>query len=319
MRTLQRWERAPEREDQRAGPLTPSPKQLTESERARVIEVATSVKYRDLPPAQIVPRLADEGIYLASESSFYRILKAESLLNHRSRSKPRRNLKPVFAVATAPNRVWSWDITYLKSPIRGQYYFLYVIMDVFSRMIVGSEVYKAESADFASALISDAAKRHRVAQTNLILHSDNGGPMKGATMLSTLQRIGVVPSFSRPKVSDDNPFSESLFKTLKYRPSYPDGAFKDIADARAWVEKFVRWYNDDHHHSEINYVTPRSKHEGKDLSILKARVEIYESAKSKNPARWSKNTRKWNAVTEVYLNPTKQMRDEIKNASETAA
>lgn len=319
VRTLQRWEKDPDKKDQRAGPLTPSSKQLTEIERAQVISVATSVKYRDLPPAQIVPRLADEGIYLASESSFYRILKAESLLSHRSRAKPKRNLKPVAAVATAPNEVWSWDITYLKSPIRGQYYFLYMIMDVFSRMIVGSEVYKVESADFASALINDAAKRHRIAQTNLILHSDNGGPMKGATMLSTLQRLGVVPSFSRPKVSDDNPFSESLFKTLKYRPSYPDGSFKDIAEARAWVEKFVRWYNEDHRHSEINYVTPQSKHEGKDVDILNARVKIYERAKTRNPDRWSQNTRNWNPVTEVYLNPTKQMREEMKGASEIAA
>jgi putative transposase len=319
LRTLQRWERDPNKADQRAGPLSKSPKQLSEGERQRVIEVATSVKYRDLPPAQIVPRLADEGIYLASESSFYRILKAESLLAHRSRAKPKRNLKPVAAIATGPNKVWSWDITYLKSPIRGQYYFLYMIMDVFSRMIVGSEVYKIESADFASALISDAASRHQIMQTNLILHSDNGGPMKGATMLSTLQKLGVVPSFSRPKVSDDNPFSESLFKTLKYRPSYPDGAFKDISEARSWVEKFVCWYNEDHRHSEINYVTPRSKHIGQDFDILKARKLIYESAKLKHPDRWSKNTRNWDPVTEVYLNPTKQMRDELKRSPEKAA
>jgi putative transposase len=319
VRTLQRWEKDPDRKDQRAGPLTRSSKQLTESERDQVIEVATSIKYRDLPPAQIVPRLADEGIYIASESSFYRILKAESLLSHRSRAKPKRHLKPVAAIATAPNKVWSWDITYLKSPIRGQYYFLYMIMDVFSRMIVGSEVYKVESADFASALINDAAKQQRIAQTNLILHSDNGGPMKGATMLSTLQRLGVVPSFSRPKVSDDNPFSESLFKTLKYRPSYPDGAFRDLTEARTWVEKFVRWYNEDHRHSEINYVTPQSKHEGKDVGILKARSTTYEIAKAKHPARWSKNTRNWSPVSEVYLNPTKQMREDMKVASETAA
>jgi putative transposase len=319
VRTLQRWEKDPEKCDSRKGPLTPSPKQLTLDERAQVIAVATSVTYRDLPPAQIVPRLADLGIYLASESSFYRILKAESLLAHRSNAKPRMHLKPVAAIAVSPNKVWSWDITYLKSPVRGQYFFLYMIMDVFSRMIVGAEVYLVESADYASALIADAAKRHLIEQWQLILHSDNGGPMKGATMLATLQKLGVVPSFSRPKVSDDNPFSESLFKTLKYRPSYPDGAFQDISEARLWVERFVSWYNTEHRHSEINYVTPASKHEGKDVGVLSARDQVYSAAKAKNPTRWSKSTRNWKPITEVYLNPTKQMREAVKGASDPAA
>ena len=319
VRTLQRWEKEPEKSDQRAGPLTPSAKSLTKRERAQVIAVATSVTYRDLPPSQIVPLLADKGIYLASESSFYRILKAESLLTPRSNAKPKTHLKPVAAVATAPNKVWSWDITYLKSPIRGQYFFLYMTMDVFSRMIVGAEVYLVESADYASSLIADAAKRHQIEEWQLILHSDNGGPMKGATMLATLQRLGVVPSFSRPKVSDDNPFSESLFKTLKYRPSYPDGAFKDLNEARAWVDRFVAWYNTEHRHSEINFVTPQSKHDGKDVAILTARDQVYSEAKAKNPTRWSTSTRNWKPITEVYLNPTKQMREAIKGALEPAA
>ena len=143
--------------------------------------------------------------------------------------------------------------------------------------------------------------------------------MKGATMLATLQRLGVVPSFSRPKVSDDNPFSESLFKTLKYRPSYPNGAFKDLREARAWVERFVTWYNTEHRHSEINYVTPASRHDGKDIGILSARHRVYAEAKARNPARWSTKTRNWQPVTEVYLNPTKQMREAIKGASNPAA
>jgi transposase InsO family protein len=319
VRTLQRWEKDPEKSDARKGPTLPSARQLTQSERAQVIAVATSITYRDLPPAQIVPRLADLGIYLASESSFYRILKSESLLQHRSNSKPKTQLRPIAAIATGPNKVWSWDITYLKSPIRGQYFFLYMIMDIFSRMVVGAEVYLVESADYASALIADAAKRHAIEQDQLVLHSDNGGPMKGATMLATLQRLGVVPSFSRPKVSDDNPFSESLFKTLKYRPSYPDGAFKDLNEARAWVERFITWYNLEHRHSEIGYVTPASKHEGQDVGILSARNQVYAEAKAKNPSRWSKQTRNWSPITEVYLNPTKQMREATEGASEPAA
>lgn len=319
VRTLQRWEKYPDQADLRRGPLTASLKQLTGDERERVILVANSVEYRDLPPSQIVPKLADKGIYLASESTFYRILKKEAFSAHRMNSRPRTYLRPVAVIATAPNKVWSWDITYLKSPIRGQYFYLYMIMDVFSRMIVGSEVYLCESAEYASALIADTTRRHDVKEDQLTLHSDNGGPMKGATMLATLQHLGVVPSFSRPKVSDDNPFSESLFKTLKYRPSYPDGAFAGIKEARTWVERFVAWYNNDHQHSEISFVTPASKHRGEDLSILLKRSHLYEQAKTKNPLRWSKEVRKWNQITEVLLNPTKEMREAKRNAAETAA
>jgi putative transposase len=319
VRTLQRWEKDPDQGDRRMGPLTASAKQLSCAERANVIAVANSVEYRDLPPSQIVPKLADKGIYIASESTFYRILKQEELSTHRLNTKPRNYFRPVAVVATAPNTVWSWDITYLKSPIRGQYFFLYLVMDVFSRMIVGSEVYSCESAEYASALIADTARRHGVKRDQLTLHSDNGGPMKGATMLATLQSLGVVPSFSRPKVSDDNPFSESLFKTLKYRPSYPDGAFASIEEARTWVERFVNWYNHDHQHSEISFVTPASRHSGKDLSILLRRRSLYEEAKTKNPLRWSKGIRKWDQITEVLLNPTKAMRDAKKILAEKAA
>lgn len=318
VRTLQRWEKDRDRGDQRQGPLNTSTA-LTEAERAEVIAVATSVEYRNLPPSQIVPKLADKGIYLASESSFYRILKKENLSAYRLNTKPKSFLRPLAVVATAPNKVWSWDITYLKSPVRGQYFFLYMIMDIFSRMIVGSEVYACESAEYASALIAEATSRHHVKQNQLVLHSDNGGPMKGVTMLATLQKLGVVPSFSRPKVSDDNPFSESLFKTLKYRPSYPGGAFESIAEARRWVERFVSWYNHDHQHSEISYVTPASKHSGKDLAILEKRKTIYEKARAKNPRRWSTTTRKWNEVTEVHLNPTKETRQAMQNPAKPAA
>lgn len=319
MRTLQRWEKDPELGDGRRGPSTASPKQLTEAERQQVIEIANSLEYRDMPPSQIVPKLADKGIYVASESSFYRILKKAALTTYRLNTRPRTYLRPVAVIATAPNKVWSWDITYLKSPVRGQYFFLYMVMDVFSRMIVGSEVYVCESSDYSSALIVDAARRHKVERNQLTLHSDNGGPMKGATMLATLQRLGVVPSFSRPKVSDDNPFSESLFKTLKYRPSYPDGAFASIAEARVWVERFVAWYNFEHQHSEISFVTPSSKHNGEDLVVLQKRRLLYENARIKNPLRWTKEVRKWNQITEVLLNPTKEMRQNKQNETKPAA
>lgn len=319
LRTLQRWEKEPDLGDQRQGPISVPMKQLSSEERDRVISIATSVEYRDLPPSQIVPKLADKGIYIASESTFYRILKQEEFNAHRLNTRPKTYLRPVAVIANEPNQVWSWDITYLKSPIRGQYFFLYLIMDVFSRMIVGHEIYLQESAEYSSALIADTARRHNVKQGQLTLHADNGSPMKGATMLATLQKLGVVPSFSRPKVSDDNPFSESLFKTLKYRPSYPDGSFASLESARQWVERFVQWYNHDHQHSEISFVTPASKHAGSDLEILLNRSRIYEEARSKNPLRWSKETRKWNRVTEVALNPTKEMRQTKQNSISTAA
>lgn len=319
VRTLQRWEKEPDQCDQRRGPTSMSLKQLTEEERFSIIEIANSTEYRNLPPSQIVPKLADLGIYLASESSFYRILKQENLDAHRLNTKPRTHLRPAAMMATSPNQVWSWDITYLKSPIRGQYFFLYMIMDIFSRMIVGSEVYVCESSEYAAVMIAEATRRHQVRQDQLVLHSDNGGPMKGATMLATLQKLGVVPSFSRPKVSDDNPFSESLFKTLKYRPSYPDGAFASLIEAREWVDRFVAWYNFEHQHSEISFVTPASKHRGEDVEILRQRIQIYEEARAKNPLRWSKNIRKWNQITEVHLNPTKEIRQAMQTAAKPAA
>ena len=319
VRTLQRWENDSDQGDRRRGPTNGSASQLTEEERLSILNVSNSLEYRNLPPSQIVPKLADEGIYLASESSFYRILKAAGLDAHRLNTKPRTHCKPLAVIATAPNKVWSWDITYLKSPIRGQYFFLYMIMDVFSRKIVGSEVYWCESAEYASLLMADTAKKYGVEPGDLTLHSDNGGPMKGATMLATLQKLGIVPSFSRPKVSDDNPFSESLFKTLKYRPSFPDGAFASIEEARLWVERFVAWYNNEHLHSEISFVTPASKHLNEDFEILQRRTQIYLEARGKNPLRWSGNIRKWDRITEVYLNPTKEMREAKQNVAKLAA
>ena len=194
----------------------------------------------------------------------------------------------------------------MKSPVKGLYYYLYLIEDIFSRMIVGWSVEEVESSTHAANLIQSACFEHRINRNQITLHSDNGGPMKGATMLATLQNLGVIPSFSRPSVSDDNPYSESLFKTLKYRPSYPDGAFASITEAREWVSHFVKWYNTEHLHSGIKFVTPASRHKGEDQNILNKRVEVYKIAKQKNPLRWSKQTRNWSRIIEVHLNPKKE-------------
>jgi putative transposase len=305
LRTLERWEKAPEKGDQRRGPDTQCAHALSGQEKQAIVKVSSCPEYRDLSPWQMVARLADGGRYLGSESSFYRVLKQNDLLSHRQRSKPRSHSRPKDLVARAPNQVWSWDITYLNSPIRGAYYYLYLVEDIFSRMIVGWRIEAVESADHAGRLIDRICREQGIAKGQLRLHSDNGAPMKGATLLATLERLGVVPSFSRPSVSDDNPYSESLFKTLKYRPSYPDSAFSSIDEAREWVSRFVQWYNTEHLHSAIRFVTPSSRHLGLDRAILAKRTVVYEKAKQLNPLRWSGPTRNWSAITEVLLNPKK--------------
>ena len=261
-----------------------------------------------MPPCQIVPALADEGTYIASESTMYRILREEKMLNHRGRSqKPGKHGKPTSYEATAPNQVWTWDITYLAGGVKGLFYYLYLIVDLFSRDIVGWEVWEEESADHASELIQKTClAQHRLTTAPLVLHSDNGSPMKGATMLETLYALGITPSNSRPRVSNDNPYSESLFKTLKYRPNYQPKGFGSLEDAREWCRGFVDWYRHEHHHSGIQFLTPAERHAGKSEEILAGRHKVYEAAKSIHPERWNgRNTRDWSNIERVYLNPDK--------------
>ncbi len=306
LRTLERWEKAPDQGDQRRGPDTVCAHALSAAEQQAIVAVCNTSAYRDLSPWQIVAQLADQGCYLGSQSSFYRVLKQNDQLSHRQNSKPHVHHRPKDLTARNPNEVWSWDITYLNSPIRGAYYYLYLVEDIFSRMIVGWAVQEQQSAEHSAQLIDWACQEHGIARGQLTLHADNGAPVKGATLLATLERLGVAPSFSRPRVSDDNPYSESLFKTLKYRPSYPDSAFSGIEQAREWVSRFVKWYNTEHLHSAIRFVTPRSRHLGLDKAILQKRSAVYEQAKHKHPRRWSGSTRNWSPIAEVYLNPKKE-------------
>jgi len=278
---------------------------LSEQERKKVLKVANSPEYRDLSPNQIVPKLADMGIYLASESTFYRILRDEKLINHREPSKPASSPRPKEHVATGPCQVWSWDITYLKTDVKGIFLYLYMIMDVWSRKIVAANVFEEECMEHSSILFAQACMRHGVKKDQLVLHSDNGGPMKGSTMLATLHTLGVIPSFSRPKVSNDNPFSESLFRTMKYRPEYPSKPFSSIEGAQLWVDGFVHWYNSEHLHSSIRFVTPDDRHYGREDQMLSERHRIYEEAKKRMPNRWSGLTRNWKPVKIVWLNPEK--------------
>jgi transposase InsO family protein len=306
-RTLQRWQTGEVvQSDQRPLRNYQPPHKLTEIERAKVLAVANSDEFGHLPPSQIVPRLADQGSYLASESTFYRILEAENQLAHRRSERPSQpRTKPRAICTTAPNQLYSWDITYLPSAIRGQFFYLYLFMDIFSRKIVGWQVYAEESSALAGELLRDLCYREGIQSNQLILHSDNGSPMKGATMLSTLQQLGVMPSLSRPSVSNDNPYSESLFKTLKYRPKYPLKPFAKVTDARDWVAGLVDWYNNEHRHSAIQFVTPTQRHEGLDKDLLVKRKTVYEAARDRNPKRWTGNTRNWESIQAVHLNPDK--------------
>lgn len=303
-RTVQRWREQPDGgDDQRRGPLTPPANKLTEAERDEVVRVATAPEHRNLSPKQIIPKLADQGTYIGSESTFYRILEERGLLAPRGAAKPRTVSRPDELLTTGPNQTWSWDITYLPGPVKGTFFYLYMFIDVWSRRIMKAVVHEAESAEAAAKMFAEACVEHGIAAEQLVLHSDNGGPMKGATMLATMQSLGVVPSFSRPSVSNDNPFSEALFRTLKYVPSYPRKPFDSVDAAWAWVERFVAWYNHEHRHSGIGFVTPNARHRGFDIDVLEARREVYEAARAKNPERWSRNTRAWDAPALVALNP----------------
>lgn len=317
-RTIQRWSQVENDDDRRHGPLTVPANKLTAAERQEVLSVANAPNYRELSPKQIVPRLADDGRYVASESTFYRILRQEKQLAHRERCRPATHSRPREKVATGPCQVWSWDITYLRSTITGRFFYLYMILDVWSRKIIAATVFSKECGQNSALLFVEAFHRHGVDPKGLVLHSDNGAPMKGSTMLATLQRLGVVPSFSRPGVSNDNPFSESLFRTLKYRPEYPSRPFASEYEAQRWVDAFVRWYNTEHLHSEIRFLTPDDRHYGREEAKLNKRREVYEQARHKNPGRWSRQTRNWEPIATVRLNPERKRPSEEDLCSKAA-
>jgi putative transposase len=305
LRALERWRLQGVGDDRRYGPKRPPPNRLTDRERQQVLATVNAPAYRDLSPKQIVPRLADVGQYIASESTMYRILREEDLLAHRGRAKAPEPRPIQEHVAAAPNQVWSWDITYLRTTVKGRFYFLYLLMDIYSRRIMGWAVHEEEASELAAQLMRATCAENALDPKGIVLHSDNGGPMRGSTMLATLQWLGVIPSFSRPRVSNDNPFSEALFRTLKYRPEYPCTTFDTLEQARAWVARFVRWYNTEHHHSALRFVTPDDRHFGREEAILARRRRVYEQARRRRPERWSGELRNWTPVGAVYLNPQK--------------
>jgi putative transposase len=269
IRTYERWKSSDSLDDKRQFVKKNPANKLSLMERQKIISLVNSPLYSDLPPCKIVPMLADQGLYLASESSFYRILREEELLGHRGRSNPRVYHKPRALVAIEANQVWSWDISYLKTHIAGIYFYLYVIVDIYSRKIVGWTVQPHENSEHAAALMTQACLDEDISSHQIVLHSDNGSPMKGATLLATLENLGVASSFSRPAVSNDNPFSEALFKTVKYHAIFPTDGFSCLLKARIWLEGFVNWYNKEHLHSRLKFITPEQRHLGLELKFLK--------------------------------------------------
>ena len=288
---------------------------LSDDERRQIIAVANSAEFASSPPSQIVPTLVDRGEYLASESTIYRILKAEKQQHHRGRAKKPSKRVVTSHCATEANRLWAWDITWLPTGVRGLYFYWYMVLDVYSRKIVGHEAHVAESAELAALLLRKTSLAEGLAGREVVLHSDNGSSMKGATMLATLEKLGIMPSFSRPRVSNDNAYAEALFRTCKYRPNYPSTPFESVADAREWTQQFVQWYNHQHKHSGLKFVTPAQRHDGQATAILQRREQVYAQAKERRPERWSGATRDWKLKDEVWLNPERESPEILKQAA----
>jgi putative transposase len=309
VRTLQRWKahQGLVSGDGRPDAMRPIPAHaLTPEERQQILHVANEPRFADMPAARIVPALADEGVYVASESSFQRVLREHGQTRHRGRAQaPRKSRPPTTHVASAPRQLWCWDMTFLPASVIGRWFYLYLILDVYSRKIVGFEVHDSDDADHAAHLLKRTALAEGIHAmlTKPVLHGDNGSTLKATTVLAMLQWLGVKPSYSRPRVSDDNAYVESLFRTAKYRPEFPDKGFADLAHARAWAAEFVHWYNHEHLHSGIRYVSPGQRHAGNDTAILAARHELYLQARERNPRRWSGATRNWTPIGAVTLNP----------------
>jgi len=309
VRTLQRWkaQQGLDAGDGRPQALRPVPcHALSPAERAALLAVANQTRFASVPPARIVPMLADEGIYLGSESSMARVLKAHGQNARRGRAKAPKAVRPPSThIATAPGQVWCWDMSYLPAVVSGRWFHLYLILDLYSRKIVGAEVHESDDANHAVHLVRRTALAEGIAAftDKPVLHGDNGSTLKATTVLAMLNWLGVKPSYSRPRVSDDNAYAEALFRTAKYRPEFPAKGFASLDEARAWAAQFVHWYNHDHRHSGIQYVSPAQRHSGEDHAILDARHALYQQARQKNPARWSGQTRNWSPVAAVTLNP----------------
>ncbi|HEX8538494.1 MAG TPA: IS3 family transposase [Cystobacter sp.] len=292
-RTVQRWRKQPGQQDRRPLRRDPPANRLSEEEREQVLRLMRAHAHPRLTPRHLVARLADQGLYVASESTMYRLLRSPPPppLPH---ARPQARAQPPLQlhVADRPNLIWSWDISRLKGSVRHRAFYLYLVMDVFSRRIMGWHVNDHESSRAAALFIRGTCEAHGIHQRRLLLHSDNGGPMRARRMKAMLDRLGIRPSFSRPRTSSDNAYSEALFRTMKRHPSYPR-VFSSLEQARAWMLHFVHWYNRERPHSGISFITPDCRHFGREDELLARRNRLYELAQARRPERWSRGARVW--------------------------
>ena len=267
-------------------PRLPSPRRLSDEERRVVIETLTSPEFADQPPAEVFATLLTRGVYLASIRTMYRLLALHFgvVPDRRAQRLLRHHVAPSLE-ATSPNQVWTWDITKLAGPERGVFYCLYVVVDLFSRYVVGWMVAERESAKLAQHLFTDTCARHGVVPGSLTVHADRGGPMRSDGLAQLFADLGVERSFSRPRVSDDNPFIESHFKTLKYQPDYPR-RFESLLHARAWLQRFFAWYVDHHHHAGLALFTPGDVFHGRVADVARARQAALDAGFAAHPERF---------------------------------
>ena len=290
------------------GPAKPRPapaRTLSGGERSQILDLLHAPSFVDKAPGEIVATLLDDGVYHCSTRTMYRILESENEVRERRNQRRHPQYKKPELLATGPNQVWSWDITKLKGPTKWTYFYLYVILDIFSRYVVGWMVASRESASLAVRLISETCERQGIDRDQLTLHADRGSPMKAKLTAQLLADLGVVKSHSRPYVSDDNPFSESQFKTLKYRPDFPEN-FGSQEDARSFLAKFFDWYNNEHRHSGINMMTPAAVHDGTAEALLMQRQAVMLQAFEAHPERFVAGPPVLKAMPEaVWINPPK--------------
>jgi putative transposase len=295
----------------RAHPVPPrrrpfAARALTRSQREEVLEVVNSERFHDCSVPEVLYTCLEEGRYLASRSTVYRLLKQENA----TRERRDQLSHPLYArpelLATAPNQVWSWDITKLRGPVKWVYFYLYVLLDIFSRYVVGWLIAHRESARIASILIADSCRRQGIEPGQLSLHADRGSSMRSKTLAQLLDDLQVAPSFSRPHTCNDNPFSEAQFKTLKYQPDYPD-RFASIQDSRTFGRRFFPWYNTQHHHAGIAGLTPATVHFGKAQEILDRRHAVLLAAYRLHPERFVAGPPKRPQLpSAVWINPPKE-------------
>lgn len=279
------------------------PRALQKPEREAMLALLNSERFVDQSPPEVYATLLDEGLYHCSVRTMYRILAENNEVRERRQVVQRPRYEKPELLARAPNQVWSWDITKLLGPAKWTYFYLYVLMDIFSRYVVGWCVAEKESAALAKKLIAESCEKQGIGQNQLTIHSDRGGPMKSQTLVQLYATLGIIKSLSRPSVSNDNPFSESQFKTAKYHPSMPD-RFGSIFDARAHCRPLFTWYNDEHHHSGIRYFTPRQVHYSLAEDVLKARTRTLAAAFTAHPERFVRGLPRPKSVpTEVWINP----------------